>query len=188
MHTRTLQSLCCAFLLLFSGLLHAATTQVMLETNQGEILLELDSDKAPITVDNFLSYVDDGFYNGTIFHRVIAGFMIQGGGFTEKMDKKTTKEAIKNEADNGLANEPGTVAMARTRHPDSATAQFFINTVNNRFLNHGVRGPGYTVFGKVTKGMDIVMKISRLPTTSKGMYQDVPKDPVIIVKAYRVSQ
>ncbi|MDI3325418.1 peptidylprolyl isomerase [Pontibacterium granulatum] len=159
----------------------------MLETNQGEILLELDGDKAPITVDNFLSYVDDGFYNGTIFHRVIAGFMIQGGGFNESMDKKTTNEAIKNEADNGLKNEAGTIAMARTQHPDSATAQFFINTVNNRFLNHGARGAGYAVFGKVIEGMDVVMKISRLPTTSQGMYQDVPKKPVIIIKAYRVA-
>jgi len=187
MHIRTFYSLCCACLLSFSGLLHAATTQVMLETNQGEILLELDGDKAPITVENFLSYVDEGFYNGTIFHRVIAGFMIQGGGFTESMDKKPTNEAIKNEADNGLKNEPGTIAMARTRHPDSATAQFFINTVNNRFLNHGARGAGYAVFGKVAEGMDVVMKISRLPTTSQGMYQDVPKEPVIIIKAYRVA-
>lgn len=188
MQTRTFYRFCCAVLLCFSGLLHAGTTQVMLETNQGNILLELDGEKAPITVENFLTYVDEGFYDGTVFHRVIAGFMIQGGGFTENMDKKSTKEAIKNEANNGLKNEPGTIAMARTRHPDSATAQFFINTVNNRFLNNGVRGVGYAVFGKVAEGMDTVMKISRLPTTSKGMYQDVPKEPVVIVKAYRVAE
>lgn len=188
MTARTLSSLFCALLLTFSGLLQAAPTLVTLETNQGLIELELDGDKAPKTVANFLSYVDEGFYNGTVFHRVIAGFMIQGGGFTEAMNKKTTKAAIENESSNGLKNLPGTIAMARTQHPNSATAQFFINTVNNTFLNPGARGPGYAVFGKVVNGMDIVMKISRLPTMSKGMYRDVPKSPVIIVKAYRTKQ
>lgn len=163
----------------------AAQPQVTLETNLGKIQLELNSEKAPITVENFLRYVDSGFYDNTVFHRVIAGFMIQGGGFTEAMEQKTTGAPIKNEAANGLKNLPGTIAMARTQNPDSATAQFFINTVNNSFLNDGVRGPGYAVFGKVVGGMDVVMKISRVPTTRNGMHSDVPKEPVVVLRAYR---
>jgi len=181
---RFVSSMLMALLLCVSSLAHAETTRVTLETNQGNIILELDGYKAPITVRNFLGYVDDGFYNGTIFHRVIAGFMIQGGGFTPDMEKKTTKQAIQNEAGNGLQNLPGTIAMARTRHPHSATAQFFINTVNNRNLNKGPGNPGYAVFGKVVEGMDLVMKISRVPTTRTGGYRDVPKEPIIIQRAY----
>jgi peptidyl-prolyl cis-trans isomerase A (cyclophilin A) len=163
----------------------AASPQVTLETTAGKIQLELNADKAPVTVENFLRYVDSGFYNDTVFHRVIAGFMIQGGGFTAAMDQKPTRAAIKNEAGNGLKNLPGTIAMARTQDPDSATAQFFINTVNNGFLDAGARGPGYAVFGKVVGGMDVVMKISRVPTTRKGMHADVPQEPVVILRAYR---
>lgn len=179
---RLISSMFMALLLCISSLAHADTTRVTLETNKGNIVLELDGDKAPITVKNFLSYAEDGFYNGTIFHRVIAGFMIQGGGFTPAMEKKTTRQAIQNEADNGLKNLTGTIAMARTRHPHSATAQFFINTVNNRNLDRRPGNPGYAVFGKVVEGMDLVMQISRVPTTHKDGYRDVPKDPIIIQK------
>lgn len=181
-----ISALTCVLLLGLSSTSFAAT-QVILETNQGQIELELNDDKAPITVANFLSYVDDGFYDGTIFHRVMAGFMIQGGGFTPEMDQKDTDEPIRNESDNGLPNKTGTIAMARTRDPHSATAQFFINTVNNSFLNNRPGRPGYAVFGKVTKGMDVVLKISRVPTTSHFQHQNVPKDPIIIVRAYRAA-
>ncbi|WP_027857549.1 peptidylprolyl isomerase [Marinobacterium jannaschii] len=170
---------------LASATAQADSAVVIFETNQGNIELELNAEKAPISVENFLGYVDSGYYNNTIFHRVIAGFMIQGGGFTQAMEKKDTKAPIKNESDNGLKNEPGTIAMARTRAPHSATAQFFINTVNNRNLNGSSQRPGYAVFGKVTKGMDVVMQISRVPTTTVDHYRDVPKSPVIIEKAYR---
>jgi len=163
----------------------AESPVVIFETNQGNIELELNADKAPVSVENFLGYVDSGYYNNTIFHRVIAGFMIQGGGFTPEMEKKQTQAPIQNESDNGLKNEPGTIAMARTRAPHSATSQFFINTVNNRNLNGSAQRPGYAVFGKVTKGMDVVMKISRVPTTTVDYYRDVPKSAVVIEKAYR---
>lgn len=160
--------------------------KVSMTTNHGEILLELDHKKAPLTVRNFLKYVEDGFYNGTIFHRVINGFMIQGGGFTKDMTRKETREAIKNEADNGLSNEVGTIAMARTQDVDSATAQFFINVNNNSSLNHmskSPRGYGYAVFGKVVKGMTVVNKIKLTKTTIKGQHRNVPAEPVIIEKA-----
>lgn len=159
---------------------------VKLTTNQGEIVLELNDDKAPETVANFLGYVEDGFYNGTIFHRVIAGFMIQGGGMTEDMKEKSTKDPVKNEADNGLKNEPYTVAMARTQEPHSASAQFFINVADNTFLNHTGKNPegwGYAVFGKVVTGQDVVDKIKAVATGRKGFYDDVPLEPVIIEKA-----
>ena len=159
---------------------------VKLETSMGDITLELYPDKAPATVANFLQYVKDGFYNGTIFHRVIHGFMIQGGGFDAKMNQKPTRAPIKNEADNGLKNEPYTVAMARTDDPNSATAQFFINVADNQFLNHTAKTPqgwGYAVFGKVVKGQDVVDKIKAVPTTTKGMFQNVPVTPVTIIKA-----
>ncbi|WP_272966528.1 peptidylprolyl isomerase, partial [Alteromonas australica] len=150
---------------------------VTFKTNFGDITLELFEDKAPKTVENFLSYVKDGFYDNTIFHRVIEGFMIQGGGFTVDMDQKDTKDTIENEANNGVANEKGTIAMARTNDPHSATAQFFINVNNNDFLNHtseSVNGWGYCAFGKVTEGMDVVEKIKSVKTGSSGYHQDVP--------------
>ncbi len=159
---------------------------VKLDTSLGDITLELYPDKAPDTVANFLQYVKDGHYDGTIFHRIIPTFMIQGGGFDANMSQKPTKSPIKNEADNGLANDKYTVAMARTMDPNSATAQFFINVADNKFLNHSAKtmqGWGYAVFGKVVKGQDVVDKIKAVPTTTKGMYQDVPVTPVVINKA-----
>ena len=161
---------------------------VILTTSKGEIEIELDSEKAPISSENFLAYVDAGHYDGTIFHRVIPGFMVQGGGFTPDMDQKSTKDPIKNEATNGLKNDRGTLAMARTGVVDSATAQFFINVVDNDFLNHSSpdpRGYGYAVFGKVTKGMDVVDAIVGVPTGSKGGHQDVPSEPIVIESAKR---
>ena len=159
---------------------------IKLTTNFGEITLELYAEKAPITVANFLQYVESGFYDGVIFHRVIDGFMVQGGGFDANMKQKPTKDEIKNEADNGLANDRYTVAMARTSVPDSASSQFFINVGDNAFLNHTAKnasGWGYCVFGKVIAGMDVVDKIRAVKTTSKAGHQDVPAEPVIIEKA-----
>src|SRR5919108_404180 len=155
---------------------------VLMSTSMGDIKIELYDKEAPETVTNFLAYVNDKFYDGTIFHRVIPSFMIQGGAFTEAMEQKPTKPPIKNEAGNGLKNETGTLAMARTSDPDSATAQFFINVKNNDFLNRDKAqdGVGYTVFGKVIEGMDVVGKIERVQTSRKGMYADVPVDPVVI--------
>jgi peptidyl-prolyl cis-trans isomerase A (cyclophilin A) len=153
---------------------------VIFSTTLGDITIELYPDKAPMTVENFLAYVDSGFYNETIFHRVILGFMIQGGGFTADMKQKRTRPFIKNEADNGLKNERGTLAMARTREINSATSQFFINLADNAFLNHGGRDFGYAVFGKVIEGMDVVDKIAAVPTDNRGMYQNVPQEPVVI--------
>ena len=165
-----------------------ANPVVLLETTSGDILIELYEDKAPKTVANFLKYVDDGFYANTIFHRVIKNFMIQGGGLGARMDEKPTREPIQNEADNGLKNERGTIAMARTQDPHSASAQFFINLVDNDFLNYSepsVSGWGYCVFGKVTDGMDVVDKIAKGKTQSVGMYDDVPVDMVLITGASR---
>ena len=158
---------------------------VTLTTSLGEIVLELDEAKAPITVKNFLEYVDSGFYNETIFHRVISGFMIQGGGMTAAMDEKPNRSPIKNEADNGLTNHRGTIAMARTQIRDSATSQFFINLADNAFLNHGTRDFGYAVFGKVVKGIEIVDAIAKVKTGSKKGQSDVPVEPVIIQSAKR---
>ncbi len=156
---------------------------VNMKTSLGEITIELDGDKAPKTVDNFLGYCRDGFYDGTIFHRVIPGFMVQGGGMEPGLTEKTTKEPVENEAANGLANDVGTLAMARTMDPHSATAQFFINTNSNSFLNNpGQDGWGYCVFGKVTEGMDIVREIEKVETGSHGFHDDVPKEDVIIEK------
>ncbi len=163
----------------------AETTMVKMDTNHGTIMLELDADNAPNTVANFLTYAKEGFYDGTIFHRVISNFMIQGGGFTEDMSQKTTHDPINNEANNGLKNDVGTIAMARTGDPHSATAQFFINVKDNDFLNFSSETPqgwGYAVFGKVTEGMDVVNKIKDVPTTTKGPYQDVPSETVVIEK------
>ncbi len=162
--------------------------RIALETSKGVILIELYPQKAPETVKNFLSYVDAGFYDGTIFHRVIPNFMIQAGGFTAEMKRKSTEAPIPNEADNGLKNDRGTLAMARTQDPHSATAQFFINTVDNDFLNHkGKSGQtwGYAVFGKVVQGMDVVDAISGAKTTKSGMMRDVPVETVLIVTARR---
>lgn len=159
---------------------------VKLLTNFGEITIELNAEKAPITSANFLQYVDNGFFNGTIFHRVIDGFMIQGGGFDINMNQKESLAEIKNEADNGLANEIYTVAMARTSAPHSASSQFFINVGNNDFLNHSgptSSGWGYCVFGKVTAGMDVVDKIRKVATGSKKGHQDVPVENVVIETA-----
>jgi len=149
---------------------------VLIKTNKGDIKVELDKEKAPISVENFLSYVNDGSYNGTIFHRVIKNFMIQGGGFTADMKQKPTIDPIKNEAKNGLSNAKGTLAMARTAVVDSATSQFFINHADNKFLDHGTRDYGYAVFGKVTEGMDVVDKIAIVPTG----HQDVPTETITI--------
>lgn len=159
---------------------------VILKTNYGDITIELDSDKAPKTVENFLQYVKDGFYDGTIFHRVIDNFMIQGGGFEPGMKQKATREPIENEADNGLTNDTGTIAMARTMDPHSASAQFFINVKDNDFLNHTgktAQGWGYAVFGKVTGGMEVVNKIKGIATTMAAGHQDVPAEEVIIESA-----
>ena len=160
--------------------------KVMLQTSLGEIVLSLDAQKAPKTVANFLQYTKEGFYNGTIFHRVIKGFMIQGGGLSPDMTKKKNRPPIVNEATNGLANDRGTIAMARTNDPHSATAQFFINTVNNQFLNHrgkNPRGWGYCVFGKVVSGLDVVDKIAAVATGFKSGRKDVPTTPVVIQRA-----
>jgi peptidyl-prolyl cis-trans isomerase B (cyclophilin B) len=157
---------------------------VILTTNHGNIKLELNAEKAPKTVENFLAYVKSGHYNGTIFHRVIDGFMIQGGGFEPGMKQKPTNEPIENEAKNGLKNEPYTIAMARTSAPHSASAQFFINIKNNSFLDYpGQDGWGYCVFGKVVEGMDVVDKIRAVKTTRSGMHADVPVENVVIEKA-----
>ena len=159
---------------------------VKLETSMGDILLALDADKAPKTVDNFLDYVKKGHYDGTIFHRVIDGFMIQGGGMDARMQAKPTGSPVENEADNGLENEAYTIAMARTMDPHSATAQFFINVKNNAFLNHTAKtgdGWGYAVFGKVAEGHATVNKIKGVETGRNGMHDDVPKEPIEIIKA-----
>lgn len=156
---------------------------VIIRTTFGELKLELDAEKAPQTVANFIAYAKDGFYNGTIFHRVIDNFMVQGGGFDTEMVQKPAGEPIENEADNGLKNDFGTIAMARTMEPHSATAQFFINVKDNDFLNHSgknMQGWGYAVFGKVTEGTEVLDKIRAVSTTSRAGHQDVPVDPVII--------
>jgi len=157
--------------------------QVLMTTTVGPITLELDAENAPKTVENFLSYVTDGFYNGTIFHRVIDNFMIQGGGFCADMEQKETRAPVENEANNGLKNDRGTIAMARTQDPHSATAQFFINVQDNDFLNHtaeNIQGWGYAVFGKVTDGEDVLDKIRCVQTGSQMGHQDVPMEPIII--------
>jgi len=172
---------------LFTTTSFAATSskpvQACLTTNYGKIELQLDQAKAPVSVANFEQYVKSGFYKDKIFHRVIPNFMIQGGGFDKNMNQAATKAPIKNEASNGLKNDKYTVAMARTNDPDSATAQFFINVKDNDFLNYSPANPGYAVFGKVTKGQDVVDKIAAVKTGSKGMFQDVPDSPVIISSA-----
>jgi len=158
---------------------------VVFQTNHGSFTLELFADKAPKTVENFLTYAKEGFYEGTIFHRVIDGFMIQGGGFDQDMNQLPTKDPIENEANNGVSNEAGTIAMARTNDPHSATCQFFINVKDNDFLNfssESMQGWGYCAFGKVTEGMDVIEKIKAVKTGRHGMHQDVPMEPVIVEK------
>jgi len=171
------------------NIMKSETNLVKLQTSMGNIVLELNAKAAPVTVNNFLQYVEEGFYDGTIFHRVIPGFMIQGGGFTEQMEKKDTREPIVNEASNGLPNERGTIAMARTNDPDSATCQFFINHIDNRPLNYVENGnPGYAVFGKVIEGMDTVDAIASVQTTTRKGYQNVPDKPIVIKSAKVVSE
>ncbi len=163
----------------------ADNPRVVMETNMGTMVLELYPDKAPISVKNFLDYVDSGFYDNTIFHRVMPGFVIQGGGFETEMKKKETKDPIKNEADNGLRNLRATLSMARTSQINSATSQFFINLKNNSTLDHGSRDFGYAVFAKVVKGLSVIDKIAGVKTTTKGHYRDVPAEPVFITSAHR---
>ncbi len=177
-------------LLLFAALFAlpaaADNPRVRLATTHGDIVLELNAEKAPLSVENFLIYARSGHYDGTIFHRVIESFMVQGGGFTPDMTQKDARPPIINEADNGLKNLRGTIAMARTRDPHSATAQFFINVVDNAFLDHRGRNPsgwGYAVFGRVVEGMEVVDRIRAVPTTTHGPYTDVPAEPVVIEKA-----
>jgi peptidyl-prolyl cis-trans isomerase A (cyclophilin A) len=158
---------------------------IILSTSMGDLKIELFEAEAPATVENFLQYVDDGFFGGTIFHRVITGFVLQGGGFTADMKQKKTRPPIKNEAGNGLKNERGTLSMARTQVIDSATSQFFINLKNNDFLDHSTRDFGYAVFAKVIDGMEIVDRIASVATGTSGMHQDVPLEPVVILSAKR---
>ena len=174
------------FLFALAGAARAEPVLVVMKTSKGDVTLELDADKAPDTVRNFLRYVDEGFYDGTVFHRVIKNFMIQGGGFTQDMKQKKTHEPVKNEAKNGLKNLRGTLAMARTSDPHSATAQFFINHKDNDFLDYpGQDGWGYTVFGKVTGGMEVVDAIATVPTGSSGGFRDVPTETVTILSVKR---
>jgi peptidyl-prolyl cis-trans isomerase A (cyclophilin A) len=161
----------------------AADPVVVLKTSLGEIDIQLDPKSAPISSANFLAYVKDKFYDGTIFHRIIPGFVVQGGGFTPDMTEKTTKPPIKNEATNGLKNLRGTISMARTNDPDSATSQFFLNLVDNGALDPGMNGAGYAVFGKITKGLDVLDKMAQVPTTTVGQYSDVPAKPVVLISA-----
>lgn len=171
-----------ASLALFSSLAFAGP-KVEFETNLGSFTIELNQEKAPITVDNFLRYVKDGSYVGTQFHRVIPGFMAQGGGFNKEMNAQPTYSPVKNEASNGLKNEAATIAMARTNNPNSATRQFFINLVDNGFLDYDQRPPGYAVFGKVTQGFNVIQDMGKQPTHTVGRYRDVPVEPIIITKA-----
>ncbi len=186
-----LRSFFCVLLMLLLAGSVLAKEYVVLQTNQGNIKLELFEDKAPVTVKNFLEYVDSSFYEGTIFHRVIKDFMIQGGGFTPDGVQKETRPPIRNEADNGLKNNRGTIAMARTNVVDSATGQFFINLKDNEFLNHRGKAPsafGYAVFGRVVEGMEVVDKIAAIPTQRRdALFQDFPVQPVIIKTVTRAS-
>lgn len=175
---KTLASIAAGLSLSFAAL---AAPTVEMQTSAGTIVIELDAVKAPKTVDNFVQYVNEGFYNGTVFHRVIPGFMIQGGGFTPDMEQKSVPRKVENEAKNGLKNDRWTIAMARTADPHSASAQFFINHKDNAALNYPASdGWGYAVFGKVTKGTDVVERITKVPTGNRAMHQNVPLEPVVI--------
>ena len=178
-----LKKICLAASLIVAGGHVFANTLLEMKTSMGNIEIELYDDKAPVSAKNFASYAKSNFYNGTIFHRVIPGFMVQGGGFTADFKQKTAKTPIKNEADNGLRNLRGTISMARTADKDSATSQFFLNVADNAFLDHGQRDFGYAVFGKVVKGMDVVEKISQVQTENVGPYQNVPVKPITILSA-----
>lgn len=158
---------------------------VLFSTTLGDVTIELFPQQAPVTVENFLQYVDDGFFDGTIFHRVVPGFVIQGGGFSAAMVQQQTREPISNEAGNGLKNSRGTLSMARTQAVDSATSQFFVNLADNAFLDHGERDFGYAVFGRVAEGMDVVDRIAAVPTANRGMHQNVPLEPVVVISATR---
>lgn len=177
-------------LLVMVGMVRAEggeSPRVVLETSKGNLVIALDAENAPISTENFLGYVEAGYYEGTVFHRVIDGFMVQGGGFTQDMVQKETRGTIQNEADNGLKNKRGTVAMARRPDPHSATAQFFVNSVDNAFLDHRSKddqGWGYAVFGQVVEGMEVVDAIAKVKTGRHGSMGDVPTEPVIIQKAY----
>jgi peptidyl-prolyl cis-trans isomerase B (cyclophilin B) len=186
MNKMLLPVLLCAFAAPSTGDQSAEHPRVRLKTSMGDIVVELDRTEAPATVANFLRYVNEGFYDGTLFHRVIGGFMIQGGGLTPDLHRKATHPPIKNEADNGLKNGTGTIAMARTGDPDSATSQFFINVADNARLDYRSPDPqgwGYCVFGKVVEGMDVVTAISKVPTTGRAGYRDVPESDVVIEHA-----
>lgn len=189
---RILISLCLTFMLFMAGEAQAGGKPVIkFTTTMGDILIELNPEKAPVTSANFEQYVKDGFYDGLIFHRVIDGFMIQGGGFDAEMNQKETRQPITNEADNGLANDKYTIAMARTQDPHSATAQFFINVKDNAFLNFKaptLAGWGYAVFGKVVKGQDVVDAIAKVETGRHGFHDDVPKTPIVITKAEIIAE
>lgn len=181
--------ICCAILMAPLALAQQTplpNPQVLIKTSEGDITLRLFRDKAPITVENFLTYVDAGFYNGTVFHRVIPNFMIQGGGFTPDMIEKATNDPIANESKNRLHNTRGTITMARTNDPDSATSQFFINQRNNLQLDWAPGRPGYSVFGEVILGMDIVDFITTAPTGKVGMFSDVPLEPIVINEIVRI--
>ena len=169
------------------GMQRGGKPMVVFSTTFGQFTVEMYPEEAPITVENFLAYVDAGFYDGTIFHRVIPGFVIQGGGFTALMEQKPARPPIKNEADNGLRNTRGTLSMARTRDIHSATSQFFINLQDNVVLDHGTRDFGYAVFGRVVKGTDVIDKIAAVGTGNRGMHQDVPVEPVVVQSARRES-
>jgi len=160
---------------------------VVFSTTFGDMTIELYPQQAPLTVENFLAYVDEGFYDGLVFHRVVPGFVIQGGGMTEDLSPRPTHPPIRNEADNGLKNERGTLSMARTSAKDSATSQFFINLKDNAFLDHGVRDFGYAVFGRVIEGLEVMDRIAQVSTGTRGMHQDTPLEPVTILSARRVT-
>jgi len=185
----TLSSVVIAFILAvtltWAPPVHAADPVVVFKTSMGEIDIQLDPAHAPVSTANFLAYVDKKFYDGTIFHRIIPGFMVQGGGFSPGLTEKTTNPPIKNEATNGLKNLRGTISMARTNDPDSATSQFFLNLVDNAALDPGMNGAGYAVFGKITKGLDVIDQMAQVQTTTKGPYADCPVKDVVLISARR---
>ncbi|HIE55263.1 MAG TPA: peptidyl-prolyl cis-trans isomerase [Chromatiaceae bacterium] len=186
---KTIKTIAALLLLAAACVAQAGEVKVLMKTSKGDMEIALDADKAPKTVENFLRYVDDGFYNGTIFHRVISGFMIQGGGYTPDMRKKETREAVPNEAKNGLKNKRGTIAMARTSDPHSATAQFFINHKDNANLDHpSFDGWGYAVFGRVTKGLEVLDAIAAVPTGVRNRMRDVPLETVVIESVQRIEE